>query len=231
MTEQPNAIHSAVRAASDESIDDLRRMREAAGVPLSLQMLGWLEKELSPEEVEEVAGLAVFPLIPLMTAVQAMRDNLDRLRRDRLSQIAIFMIALFTALSILAPIITTYLLKADYATTRLNNIFIFPGRPERLRAPAPHAGVGIAHRRHHPLDSGPQDGADARGGAPLVIAWLEAHIERGAAGGASGLPQCLDLGVGATARLGPAAPDDHRPVAPIGDDQRTYGGIGPGAPE
>lgn len=63
-------------------IAGLRAFREAAGVPLSLQMLGWLEK-LAPEEVESVAGMATFALVPLMTVAQALRENLAVLARDR----------------------------------------------------------------------------------------------------------------------------------------------------
>jgi methylisocitrate lyase len=62
-------------------IGGLRRLRAAIGVPLSLQILGWLESDLAPEEVEEVAGLAVFPLVALMSATEAMRRNLAALRR------------------------------------------------------------------------------------------------------------------------------------------------------
>lgn len=75
---------------------------------------------IDEEQERETVGLSLWQL--------AMR----RLRRDRLTQIAIVVIALFTLLSILAPLITTYLLKVDYATTQLNDTFIFPGRPERL---------------------------------------------------------------------------------------------------
>ena len=51
-------------------------MRQGCGVPLSLQVLGWLEKDLSPKEIEEVAGIATFPLVPLMTVATALRENL-----------------------------------------------------------------------------------------------------------------------------------------------------------
>lgn len=61
-------------------IAGLRRLRAAIGVPLSLQILGWLESDLAPEEIEEVAGLAVFPLVALMSATEAMRRNLSALR-------------------------------------------------------------------------------------------------------------------------------------------------------
>jgi methylisocitrate lyase len=64
-------------------IAGLRRLREACGVPLSLQVLGWLETDLSPAEIEEVAGLAVFPLVGLMSATRALRENFAVLQRDR----------------------------------------------------------------------------------------------------------------------------------------------------
>jgi methylisocitrate lyase len=61
-------------------IAGLTRLREAVGVPLSLQILGWLETDLKPEEIEAVAGLAVFPLVALMSATEAMRRNMATLR-------------------------------------------------------------------------------------------------------------------------------------------------------
>lgn len=65
------------------SIEGLRAMREAVGVPLSLQILGWLERDLKPEEIESVAGMATFALVPLMTAAKAMEENLAELARTR----------------------------------------------------------------------------------------------------------------------------------------------------
>ncbi|SMH47570.1 isocitrate lyase/PEP mutase family protein [Azospirillum agricola] len=65
------------------SIDGLRAMREAVGVPLSLQLLGWLEKDLSPAEVEEVAGMATYALVPLMTVASALKENLAALAQRR----------------------------------------------------------------------------------------------------------------------------------------------------
>ncbi|WP_119168771.1 isocitrate lyase/PEP mutase family protein [Algihabitans albus] len=59
--------------------DALRRLRDACGVPLSLQILGWLETDLTRDQIEQVAGLAVFPLVSLMTATAAMRANLQAL--------------------------------------------------------------------------------------------------------------------------------------------------------
>jgi methylisocitrate lyase len=60
--------------------DGLQRLRAEVDVPLSLQILGWLETDLAPEQIEEVAGLAVFPLVALMSATEAMRRNLANLR-------------------------------------------------------------------------------------------------------------------------------------------------------
>ncbi len=53
----------------------LKRLKLAAGVPVSLQVLGWLEN-LTPEELGELSGMATFPLVPLMTVAHAMRTNL-----------------------------------------------------------------------------------------------------------------------------------------------------------
>jgi 2-methylisocitrate lyase-like PEP mutase family enzyme len=61
----------------------LRRFKAAAGVPMSLQILGWLEKDLTPDDLAEIAGLAVFPLVPLMTIAQAMLTNLQALHATR----------------------------------------------------------------------------------------------------------------------------------------------------
>lgn len=63
-------------------VEDIRALREAVGKPVSLQILNWLETDLTREEVESVAALATFPLVPLMTVVQALRDNLAVLAAD-----------------------------------------------------------------------------------------------------------------------------------------------------
>ncbi|WP_255542706.1 oxaloacetate decarboxylase [Azospirillum sp. INR13] len=65
-----------------KDIGGLRAMREAVGVPLSLQLLGWLEK-LSADEVEEVAGMATYALVPLMTVASALKENLAALAERR----------------------------------------------------------------------------------------------------------------------------------------------------
>ena len=59
-----------------KTFDHLKQLREACGRPLSLQILGWLEKELTAAQIEQVAGLAVFPLVPLLTITQALQANL-----------------------------------------------------------------------------------------------------------------------------------------------------------
>jgi len=66
--------------------DGLARFRAAVGVPLSLQLLGWLERDLQPRQVEQIAGLAVFPLVALMTASAALRANLNTLARRHSSR-------------------------------------------------------------------------------------------------------------------------------------------------
>ena len=66
-----------------KSIDGLRRLRAATGVPLSLQILGWLERDLEPGQIEEVAGLAVFPLVAIMTAARAVSENLKVLAQQK----------------------------------------------------------------------------------------------------------------------------------------------------
>lgn len=63
-------------------LDSLRQLREAAGVPLSLQILGWLEKDITADQIREIAGLATYPLVGLMSAAQAMQDNYAKLMKD-----------------------------------------------------------------------------------------------------------------------------------------------------
>ena len=68
------------------SFDGLKELREAAGVPLSLQLLGWLEKDLTPQQISSVAGMATFSLVPLMTVANALRENLKQLYETKSSQ-------------------------------------------------------------------------------------------------------------------------------------------------
>lgn len=60
----------------------LKRLRVACGVPLSLQILGWLEADLGADEIREVAGLACYPLVGLMTAAKSLQENYTGLARD-----------------------------------------------------------------------------------------------------------------------------------------------------
>lgn len=64
----------------------LKRFGKAAGRPVSLQVLGWLEKDLSPQDLADIAGIAFFPLTALMTVAQAMITNLKALRESRSTQ-------------------------------------------------------------------------------------------------------------------------------------------------
>lgn len=64
------------------NFDGLATLRNEAGVPLSLQILGWLETDLEPSQIEEVAGLAVFPLVALMSTTAALKQNLSQLASD-----------------------------------------------------------------------------------------------------------------------------------------------------
>ncbi len=66
-----------------KTLEGLKAMRQAAGVPLSLQMLGWLERDLSPQDVEGVAGMATFALVPLMTVAKALEENLAELVKTK----------------------------------------------------------------------------------------------------------------------------------------------------
>lgn len=61
----------------------LQRLRQACGRPLSLQILGWLETEMSCEQVESVAGLAVYPLVGLLSAAVALQRNYRALWQER----------------------------------------------------------------------------------------------------------------------------------------------------
>ena len=51
--------------------------------PLSLQILGWLEQDLSQNQIKEVAAIACYPLVGLMSVAQVMQDNYARLIKDK----------------------------------------------------------------------------------------------------------------------------------------------------
>ena len=60
----------------------LQELRARCGVPLSLQLLGWLETDLTREQISELAGLATFTFTPLLTAAHALRQNLVALKSN-----------------------------------------------------------------------------------------------------------------------------------------------------
>jgi methylisocitrate lyase len=68
------------------NLADLKRLREACGVPLSLQLLGWLEKDLTPADIQAIAGLAVYPLVGLMTVTHSLRQNFSALHQQHSTQ-------------------------------------------------------------------------------------------------------------------------------------------------
>ena len=68
------------------NLADLKRLREACGVPLSLQLLGWLEKDLTPADIQAIAGLAVYPLVGLMTVTNSLRQNFQALHQQHSTQ-------------------------------------------------------------------------------------------------------------------------------------------------
>jgi methylisocitrate lyase len=65
------------------TLEGLKALRQACGVPLSLQVLGWLEKELKPADIESVAGMATFALVPIMSAAKALEENLTQLAKTK----------------------------------------------------------------------------------------------------------------------------------------------------
>ena len=69
-----------------KSLADLRALREAVGKPLSIQLLNWLETDLTPADVESVAAFATYPLVPLMTATRALQENLAALAQQHSSK-------------------------------------------------------------------------------------------------------------------------------------------------
>jgi methylisocitrate lyase len=64
-----------------KSFEDLQRFRDAAGAKISLQVLGWVERELSPQQIEEVAAVAAFGMAPFLTAAQALFENMRALSK------------------------------------------------------------------------------------------------------------------------------------------------------
>ncbi|GAA5236568.1 isocitrate lyase/PEP mutase family protein [Verticiella sediminum] len=58
-----------------QSFDDLLRLKREVPKPISLMVLSWLEVELAPAQIEQVAGLATFPLVGLLSTVRALQEN------------------------------------------------------------------------------------------------------------------------------------------------------------
>ena len=69
-----------------KNFEGLQAMREGCGVPLSLQILAWLETDLDRKQIEQVAAMATYPLVALMTATEAMRTNLRALAAAKSSK-------------------------------------------------------------------------------------------------------------------------------------------------
>lgn len=57
----------------------VRALREACGVPLSLQIAGFNQPELSTVEVESVAGIATYPIAGVLSVAQVLKENLAAL--------------------------------------------------------------------------------------------------------------------------------------------------------
>jgi len=74
-------------SAGYKTLDDLRDLRAACGVPLSLQIMRWLESDLSGDEIESVAGIAHFPLVSLLSATRAMENSLTKVRNARTTRV------------------------------------------------------------------------------------------------------------------------------------------------
>jgi 2-methylisocitrate lyase-like PEP mutase family enzyme len=65
-----------------KTYDDLLRIREAAGVPLQLHLMGWVE-DLTPQQIRAVAGCAGFGFATLLTVTEALRRNLSAIQRTK----------------------------------------------------------------------------------------------------------------------------------------------------
>src|SRR6266849_1259933 len=99
------------------------------------------------------------------------------------------------------------------------------GGPKFCMALAGDFRIGILDRRHHARDTGGDNGVRAGRRFADMRAWLQRHIEGGAARGLASTLERLRLGVGTAARLGPAATHND---AVLHNDSAD-GGIGPGA--
>jgi hypothetical protein len=89
------------------------------------------------------------------------------------------------------------------------------------------ARIGVLDRHHGAADAGGDQRLRAGRRLAGMGAGLERDVRRGPAHGVARAPEGLGLGMGAPARLGPAAPD-HPALA---HEHAAHGGIGPGAAE
>lgn len=65
-----------------QSYEDLCKVRDAAGIPLNVNVMGWVE-QLSIEQLTSVASLAGSAFTTLLTVVEALRQNFAALQRDK----------------------------------------------------------------------------------------------------------------------------------------------------
>ncbi|HEY3654688.1 MAG TPA: isocitrate lyase/PEP mutase family protein [Steroidobacteraceae bacterium] len=65
------------------SIQGLQALRQGSGAPLSLQLFGWLEADLSNDDIASVAGLATYPFVALLSVASALQENLSALAAAR----------------------------------------------------------------------------------------------------------------------------------------------------
>ena len=81
--------------------------------------------------------------------------------------------------------------------------------------------IGIENRKTYLFDSRCDDRLRAGGGAPLVAAWLQRHVQRRPSGGRPGVFQRNDLRVRAARRLREPLAGD----ATVLDDDRAHGRV------
>src|SRR4051812_10731601 len=104
------------------------------------------------------------------------------------------------------------------------------GAQTRMALPR-HPGIWIFQRRHDARDAGCDDAIGARGSFAIMRAGLQRHVERGAASGRAGAPQCSGRGMRPSPRLRPPPSDNDRSAPPPAPYNRPDRGIGPGAAE
>ncbi|MBI4272145.1 MAG: isocitrate lyase/PEP mutase family protein [Candidatus Rokubacteria bacterium] len=61
------------------SLEALQELKRACRRPLAISVIGWIERDLTPAQIESLGGIATFPLTPLLTVAGALRRNLARL--------------------------------------------------------------------------------------------------------------------------------------------------------